>query len=102
MFGRRKSNSGLELPPIATTDQRAVEILRVWAVPGAPQQLTMRTCWRDPGAWGLLLADVARHAAQAYQREGQNPDDVLGRIRQMFDAEWVSPTSAAENLSDKN
>ena len=101
MFGKRKNSSELDLPPMAATDQKAVEILRVWAAPGTPQQLTLRTCWKDPGAWGLLLVDVARHAAQAYQYEGQNPEDVLERIRQVFDAEWESPTSPAENLTDK-
>jgi hypothetical protein len=47
----------------------------------------------------LLLVDVARHAAQAYKRDGQNPKDVLRRIRELFDAEWSSPTSDAEDLT---
>lgn len=102
MFGKRKQGSELDPPPIAGSNHEAVEVLRVWAAPGSPQQLTLRTCWKDPGAWGLLLADVARHAAHAYQREGQNPEQVLERIRQLFDAEWLSPTSPAEDLSDES
>jgi hypothetical protein len=101
MFGRRKQTPELDPPPIATANREAVEILRVWAAPGSPQQLTLRTCWKDPGAWGLLLVDVARHAAQAYQREGHNPREVFRRIRQLFDAEWSSPTSAADDLTDE-
>ena len=101
MFGQGKQKAELVPPPMATANTRAVEILRVWTVPGMPQQLTLRTCWKDPGAWGLLLADVARHAAQAYQREGQNAEEVLKRIRQLFEAEWSSPTSAAEGLTDE-
>lgn len=100
MFRRRKQTSELDPPPIASTSE-AVEVLRVWAAPGSPQQLTLRTCWNDPGAWGLLLADVARHAAQAYQREGQDLEQVLVRIRELFEAEWSSPTSAAEDLTDE-
>ena len=101
MFGKRKQASELEPPPIASRDDAAVEVLRVWAAPGSPQQLTLRTCWKDSGAWGLLLVDVARHAAQAYQREGQDAAQVLARIRELFDAEWDSPTSPAEDLTDK-
>lgn len=100
MFGRRKQTSELDPPPTANNSE-AVEVLRVWAAPGSPQQLTLRTRWKDPGAWGLLLADVARHAAQAYQREGQDPEQVLARIRELFEAEWSSPTSPADDLTDE-
>jgi hypothetical protein len=101
MFGRRKQISELDPPPIAGSSSEAVEVLRVWAAPGSPQQLTLRTCWKDPGAWGLLLVDVARHAAQAYQREGQNAEQAIERIRELFEAEWSSPTSTAEDLTDE-
>ena len=99
MFGRRKPQE-LDRPPVASSNSEAVEVLRVWAAPGAAQQLTLRTCWKDPAAWGLLLVDVARHAALAYRREGRNPDEVHRRIREGFDAEWSSATSAAEDLTD--
>jgi hypothetical protein len=102
MFGRHKQTQELDPPPIAVSDSEATEILRVWAAPGAAQQLTLRTCWKDPGAWGLLLVDVARHAAQAYERDGRNLNDVLGRIRELFDAEWLAPTSATDDLTDQS
>lgn len=82
----------LDVPPIADEDAHAIEILRVWASPGSPQQLTLRTAWKDPGAWGLLLVDVARHVSQAYEKEGRRPEDVIERIRQLWDAEWSNPT----------
>lgn len=100
MIGRHKQNRELNSPPIADANAEATEILRVWAAPGSPQQLTLRTCWSDPGAWGLLLVDIARHAAQAYEREGQDPEEVLRRIRELFDAEWESATSDSEDLTD--
>ena len=98
MFGKRQNSNALETPPIADSDSNAVEVLRVWAAPGQPQQLTLRTTWKDAGAWGLLLADVARHAANAYGNEGADPNEVLSRIRALFDAEMSSPTDAAQQL----
>ena len=90
----------LDRPPIAETNPEAIEILRVWTAPGSPQQLTLRTAWEDPAAWGLLLADIARHAALAYKREGRDATEVLKRIRQGFDAEWSSPTDDPKDLTD--
>jgi len=94
----KKSVRELELPPIATSDPDAVEVLRVWAAPGQPQQVTLRTTWTDAGAWGLMLADVARHAAKAYAKEGKNPADVLARIRQLLDAELSHPTDTPSQI----
>jgi len=91
VFGK-KPKGELEVPPIATSNSQAVEVLRVWAIPDQPQQLTLRITWKDAGAWGLLLADVARHAANAYANEGQNRAEVLARIRQLLDAEFSRPT----------
>ena len=90
----------LNPPPIAKSQPNSVEILRVWAVPDGPQQLTLITKWDDPGAWGLVLVDVARHAAQAYARNGVGRERALARIKELFDAEWSSPTSGAEDLTD--
>src|SRR6266849_9275571 len=98
MFGKRQNSNALETPPIAESDSNAVEVLRVWAVPGKPQQLTLRTTWKDAGAWGLLLADVARHAANAYGNEGADPSVVLAQIRELFDAEMSSPTDAPQQI----
>ena len=98
MFGKHQNPNSLEKPPIAGTDAMAVEVLRVWAAPGKPQQLTLRTTWKDPGAWGLLLVDVAKHAANAYANEGTDRSVALARIRALFDAEWSEPTDSAEEL----
>jgi hypothetical protein len=98
MFGKRQNSNALETPPIADSDSNAVEVLRVWAAPGHPQQLTLRTTWKDAGAWGLLLADVAQHAANAYGNEGADPNVVLARIRELFDAEMSSPTDTPQQI----
>jgi hypothetical protein len=98
IFGK-KAPQELELPPMAKSSAQAMEVLRVWAVPGQPQQLTLKTTWKDPGAWGLLLADVAHHAAHAYENEGHDRADVLKRIRQLLDAEFATPTDSPSQLS---
>ena len=101
MFGKRKQAQELSPPPIATSDPKAVEVLRVWAASGdGPVQLTLHVHWKDPLAWGLLLADVARHAALAYDRAGQDSARVLHLIREGFDAEWSSPTDDPKDLTD--
>jgi Domain of unknown function (DUF5076) len=58
VFNRRKNE--LELPPMAK-DATARAILRVWAGPGLPQQVTLNVPWDDPAAWNLVLVDIARH-----------------------------------------
>lgn len=95
---QRLSQSALEPPPLANSNPDAVEVLRVWAAPGSPQQVTLRTTWKDAGAWGLMLADIARHASNAYANEGADPNTVLARIRKFFDAEWGNRTDDAKTI----
>lgn len=99
MFGKRSNQNALEPPPMAQSNPESVEVLRVWAAPGSPQQLTLRTTWQDAGAWGLLLVDVARHVSQAYTNEGQDPEVVLAKIRELFDAEWLAPTDESRDIT---
>ncbi len=82
----------LAVPPMAKTNSQAAEVLRVWAAPGHPQQLALRTTWKDAAAWGLLLVDVAKHAAKAYANEGHDAAETLARIRDFFEREFAAPT----------
>jgi hypothetical protein len=100
MLGKSSTQNTLEPPPIAHARSSAVELLRVWAAPGAPQQLTLRTGWKDPGAWGVMLVDIARQAAQAYATQGQDPQVALARIRELFDAEWSQPADSQKPTRD--
>jgi Domain of unknown function (DUF5076) len=102
MFGKRANENSLAVPPVANENRDAVEVLRVWAAPGNPQQVTLRTTWKDTAAWGLLLVDVAHHAALAYKAEGRNPDEVLARIRELWDAEWARPTDKAQQITSES
>jgi hypothetical protein len=43
--------------------------------------------------WGLLLVDIARHAARAYARESaMSEEEALAQILDMFEAEIARPT----------
>src|SRR5262252_8329900 len=81
----------LHAPP-AALEQGGVEIVRAVVVDGA-LHVSLRPAFDDPQAWGMLLADLARHVARIYQNEGKAPEaQTLERIRMMFDAELDSPT----------
>ena len=96
IFAQQIRSQPLEPPPIATANPQAVEVLRVWAAPGVSQQLTLRSVWKDPAAWGLLLVDVARHVSRAYAVDGRDEKEVLARIRAGFDAEWEKPADVPQ------
>lgn len=95
MFGR---NNELAKPPIAR-EKEARELLRVWGGANFPQQYVIQTMWDDPGVWGLLLVDLARHVAKAYEdSHGLTESETLDRIKELFDAEWLAPTDVPERV----
>ena len=83
-----------ELPRPDDVDnaKRAVELARIWLVDSHQQVVLSPRMWKDPAAWGLMLADLALHVANAYEREGYDKTDVLERIYEAFDVERRSPT----------
>ena len=83
----------LPVPKAAANDARAIEILRIWAA-GGRQHVSIATgLWDDPANWGIMLVDLARHIANAYEQSGGlDHGDVLKRLKAAFDAEWRSPT----------
>jgi len=47
----------------------------------------------DPGTWGVLLVDSMHHIANAYAAVGGiEKEEVLERIKEIFDLEWHNPT----------
>jgi Domain of unknown function (DUF5076) len=78
----------LEIPEAAKTDAMSFELVRVW-VANQQQYVALRTAvWKDPASRGIMLADLARHVAEAYQRqEGFDVDKTLARIKAGIDAE---------------
>ena len=83
----------LPIPDSVQADVGAVELIRVWAV-HKKQHITLATgVWENPAAWGIMLADLARHIANSYSQTGQiDYSQALASIRDGFDAEWASPT----------
>ena len=93
------SRHGLE-PPELAKDPDAIEVLRVWTTQRwSAIQFALETGHIDPAAWGILLADVARHAAKAYALNTVcSENDALRRIYQAFEAERSAPTDVPEGF----
>jgi hypothetical protein len=83
----------LVIPPAVHSDPKAKELLRVWAAHGKQHVSLATLVWEDPAAWGIMVVDLCRHVALAFQQTtGRDPVEVLARIREGFDAEWEEPT----------
>jgi hypothetical protein len=80
------------LPPDVIGRDDATEVLRAFVVDEGLSIAFMRA-FDEPDMWGLMLVDIARHAARAYARESDyTEDEALTRIITMFDAEIARPT----------
>lgn len=80
------------LPPDVEHRADATEVLRAFVVDQGLSIAFMRA-FEEPDMWGLLLTDIARHAARAYARETDySEDEALSRIVEMFQAEIARPT----------
>lgn len=86
-------NKQLTIPSSITQDPNSFEILRVWVATNG-QHVSLRSgIWEDPAAWGIMLADLARHVANAYrENNGFDESKTLQRIKAGFEAEYSSPT----------
>jgi hypothetical protein len=63
------------------------------------QHVSLRSgTWEDPFAWGIVLADLARHIvnAEAMHRTDVDEEVFLGRMLEGFQAEIDSPTDEPE------
>ncbi len=81
----------LSAPPTAL-EHGGVEVLRAAIVEGG-LHVSLRRAFDDPQAWGMLIADVARHAARIFANETKFDRRRGARaIRSMFDAEMDAPT----------
>jgi hypothetical protein len=80
------------LPPDVIGRDDATEVLRAFVLEGGLSIAFTRT-FDEPDIWGMLLVDIARHAARAYARESEfTEDEALRRIVDMFEAEIARPT----------
>ena len=80
------------LPPDVIGRDDATEVLRAFVVDGG-LSIAFTRAFEEPDMWGMLLVDIARHAARAYAREAEyTEDEALDRIVEMFEAEINRPT----------
>ena len=88
----------LSIPPVAQRDKASFEVLRVWIAEHG-QHVSIRSgAWEDPFAWGIVLADLARHITHAHelQNQGTDTDAFLQRLIEGFQAEIDNPTDEPE------
>lgn len=86
---------GLPIPTVVETATKAMEMARIWIVDGDQHVILSPNLWKDPAAWGLMLADLARHVASVYEAQGHQRAAVLGKIHEAFEVEWAHPTDAS-------
>ena len=80
------------LPPDVIGRNDATEVQRAFVLDGG-LSIAFTRAFDEPDIWGLLLVDIARHAARAYARESEyTEDEALRRIVDMFEAEIARPT----------
>ena len=91
------TNRELIIPPLAANSTQGKEILRAWLVDQSLHCSLRPTAFDNASPWGLVLADVAKHVANAlYEEHGFAVDDTLDSIRYMFNAEMLNPTDEAK------
>jgi hypothetical protein len=85
-------------PPDSETAEQAVEILRGWIIDGQPQYVIFPTIWKDDlPSWGRLLADTARHIANAITEvSGRDSEETLRCITAAFADEIGDPINEHE------
>jgi Domain of unknown function (DUF5076) len=90
----------LNPPPMVHDKDDAHEVLRA-AVHNGEMHFSLRRGFTDAGAWGILLADAARHIARVYAHENVLTEDAaLERIRQGFDAAINEPPDSRTQTTE--
>ena len=78
----------MAVPCAVKTDPQSFEIIRVWVTSRGQHFIVRIRDWPDPAAWGLLLADLAKHVASSNEKDaGVDRQKVLDRIKAGLDLE---------------
>jgi hypothetical protein len=89
------------VPPDAVGRDDAVEVLRAFVLDGG-LSISFTRAFDDPDMWGMLLVDIARHAARVYEKEGvMSETEAMARIIAMFEAELGAPTDLGTTEEQK-
>ena len=79
-------------PPPEAFSEEASEVIRAWVVDGG-LHVSMMKSFDEAEVWGVLLADIARHAANIYAREdGASVEEITAKIAGIFRSELMDPT----------
>jgi hypothetical protein len=90
----------LVIPPVAQSDEDSWELLRAWVASNGLHCSVKVGVYEAEGigeelAWGTILADAARHIADAMASLGlRDGEAALVAIRRAFEAELDKPTSS--------
>ncbi len=92
------SQKFLDIPAAAQRDKASFEVMRVFIAEQGQHVSIQSGAWEDPFAWGIVLADLARHIAHAHQMQNSktDPDAFLERLLEGFQAEIDNPTDEPE------
>ena len=83
----------LQAPPAVYDDPKSFEIARIWAAGGKQHVTLAAELWDDPHDWGIMLVDLARHVANAYEQlRGIDSRESMSQIKEGFEIEWSHPT----------
>ena len=91
----------LVVPPAAQRDEQAVQMLSAWIAEKGLHCTINVGFWRaqerqEPAAWGILIADVMRHIANALRdQQGVAVDATMEQLLESLHRELDEPTSAA-------
>ena len=90
----------LPIPPAATRDENSREMISAWVAENGLHCSLNIGMWEtnlttpEESAWGILLADVAQHVANALEQDlGKDRRETLHAIRIAFQEELGKPTS---------
>lgn len=90
----------LAIPPAALRDVNAVELARVWIAEQGLHCSLKFGLYADDGvarettAWGIILADLAGHVADALSGDGMGAKaDLFAAIVNSFSEEVAAPSS---------
>lgn len=93
----------LPVPPAATRDLRSLEMIRAWvAENGLHCSVRVHAnlgngTVADETAWGIVLADVIRHVADAHHKaDGKDRGVMIAAIAGALQAELERPSSGTD------
>jgi hypothetical protein len=90
---RKNVDRDLGVPSEVEADTKAREVLRAWVANGGLVCALRPETWSETSNWGIFLADVARHIANAvHDLNGDQPAVTVEKIRKLFNAELADPT----------